>query len=133
MGTTIWLHAAGEWHGILLAQRRNTPNKLLQVLHRDIFGKAVDIFLTSIHPHRVFASLQRLHPNPKEIGGDLDTQQFLASGILQLMDTLHQRFCRHFLFFGGLCILGLAAKDFCAAVKGGDVIFQQVGALLADV
>jgi hypothetical protein len=64
---------------------------------------------------------------------NLDTRQFFASGILQLMDSLHQRLCRRFLFFGGLCIPGSAVKDFCATIEGGDVVFQRVGALLADI
>jgi hypothetical protein len=63
----------------------------------------------------------------------LDTQQFFTTSILELVDTGHQRLCRRFLFVGGLGVPGSAAKNFGTTVKGGDVIFQRVGTLLADV
>jgi hypothetical protein len=63
----------------------------------------------------------------------LNTRQFFASGILQLVIALHQGICRRFFLFGGFYILGSAPKDFCATIKGRDVVFLRVGAFLADV
>jgi hypothetical protein len=63
---------------------------------------------------------------------NLNTRQFFASGILQLMDALHQRIYRRFFFFGGFCIPGSAPKNFCATIKGCGVVFLRVRAFLAD-
>jgi hypothetical protein len=63
----------------------------------------------------------------------LDTQQFLAAGILKLMNTGHQRFCRHFLFFGGFRVPGSAVKNFGTSVERSNVVLHRVGAFFANI
>jgi hypothetical protein len=67
VGAAIWHHATGGWNGVFFAKRGDSSDKLFQVLYFEIFGELVNIFLASIHPKGVLASLQRLDPNPKEI------------------------------------------------------------------
>jgi hypothetical protein len=74
IGGAVWLHATRGRNRILLAQRGDSSNKLLQVLHRKITGESVGVIGTRIRPKGIFASLKRLHSNPKEIGSDLDTR-----------------------------------------------------------
>ena len=70
-----------------------------------------------------------LSPNQRA----LPRSTLVTAGILELMDALHQRFCRRFLFVGSFCIPGAAAEDFLVAVKRGNVVFQRVGAFLMDI
>jgi AraC-like DNA-binding protein len=70
---TIRLHATRGWNLLFFAQRRKTSNKALQDIHRKVLEYAINIFLANIHLEGVLASLQRLHPDPKEVSSDLNT------------------------------------------------------------
>jgi hypothetical protein len=74
IGGVVGCHATGGRNRILLTQRGNSSNKLLQVLHRKITGEPIGVIGTRVRPKRIFASLKRLHSNSKKIGCDLDTR-----------------------------------------------------------
>lgn len=73
VAATVWLHARGGWNLVFFSQRSKTSDKLIQVLHGEIFGQVVNVFFARVRPKGVFASLQRLHPGPKEISSYLNT------------------------------------------------------------
>jgi hypothetical protein len=80
-----------------------------------------------------FASLQWLHPNPKEVGGNLDTRQFFAVGVLQFVYALHQSIGSRSFFGSGFSVPRSAPEDFCGTIKGSNIVFLRVFVLLLDV
>ena len=133
IGAAIWRNAARSRNVVLLAEFRHPSDQFLQVLHRKVLGNSLDIFITSIHPKGIFASLQRLHSNPKEVCCDLDTRQFLATGVLKFMDTGHQCLCRCFFFFSGFSVPGSAAKNLGTSIERSYVVLRRVGAFFVHI
>jgi hypothetical protein len=49
------------------------------------------------------------------------------------MNTRHQRLCRLYLFFGGLCVLGAALKNFGTSIERSYVVLHRVGAFFVHI
>jgi hypothetical protein len=102
---------------MVFVQGGKAADEPLQVLHRKVLGKTVDILSSCVHPNRVFASLQRLHSNPKEVGNYLYTREFFPVGVLKLMNAGHQGFSGRLFFGSSLCVPRSAPLNFLGTVK----------------
>jgi hypothetical protein len=108
-------------------------DEFLQVFRREILGQTINIFLARVHPKGVFVSLQRLHPDPKELSSYLNTREFLYAGVLELMDALHQGFGRRLFFGSGLCVPRSASENLFGSFKWSNAILLGVDILISDV
>ena len=118
---------------MFLAQGRKTSDQPLQVFHREILGQTINIFLARVHPKGVFASLQRLHPDPKEVSSYLNTREFLSAGVLELVDALHQGFGSRPFLGSGFRVPRSASENFFGSFKWSNAILLGVDILILDV
>jgi hypothetical protein len=118
---------------VVFVQRGKTSDDPLQVLHREIFGQMVDIFSPGVHPKRVFASLQWLHSNSKEVRDYLNTRKFFSIGVLELMDASHQGFSGRSFFGSRLRVPASAPLNLFGSFKRRDTVLLGEGRLILDV
>jgi hypothetical protein len=131
--TTERFHAEGRRDFIILAQRGEAADKLIQIFQGKIIGNSISVFGTRIHPKGILASLKRLHSNPQKVCNDLHTRKFCPFGILELLDVRNQRVggCP---FFGcRLCVPRFAPLDIFRSIKGSKAIILGSQRFVLDI
>jgi hypothetical protein len=118
---------------IILAQRGEAADKLLEIFQGKIFGNSISVLSTRVHPQRIFASLKRLHSNLQKVCSNLHTRQFRPFGALELLDSSNQR-VSGCLFFGcSLCVPRLAPLNIFERVKGSKTVLLGSRRFILDL